>query len=83
MTLFRAANRYLKNYWDVSKVFGVAFAVKDAHGLIGAKFNSLGAARAWAKRISLNNRGVKLRIWSGRGFTVSVGISYRDGRRGR
>lgn len=76
MTLQRSANRFLKS-------FGSAYAVKDAHGIIGKRFNSLGMARAFARRLSLTRRGGRFTIWSGRGFTVSVGISFKDGRRGR
>ncbi len=60
-----------------------AYAVRDPNFVLAQKFNSLGAARQWAKRVSFNNNGVKLRIFSGPGFSVSVGISFRNGRRGR
>lgn len=78
MVLQRSANRFLKS-------FGSAYAVRDAHGLIGKKFNSLGAARAFARRISLSRRmdNIKFTIWGGRGFSLYVGISYKNGRRGR
>lgn len=76
MVLQRSANRFLKS-------FGSAYAVRDSYGLIGKKFNSLGMARAFARRASLSQRGIKFTIWSGKGFTVSVGISFRNGRRGR
>lgn len=78
MVIQRSANRFLK-------AFRSAYAVKDAHGIVGQKFNNLASAKAFARRISLSNRmrDIKFRIWSGRGFTVSVGISYRNGRRGR
>ncbi len=78
MVIPRAANRFLKT-------FGSAYAVKDSFGIIGAKFNNLASARAFARRMSFSQRGVTFSIWSGKGFTVSVGIRYKSGRgrRGR
>lgn len=74
MVIQRSANRFLK-------AFDTAYAVKDQWGTIGKKFNNLGSARQWARRISLNNRGITFSIWSGKGFTVSLGIKFRRGRR--
>lgn len=76
----RIANRYLKQYRELGKAFGSAYAVKDAFGLIGQKFNNIASARAFAKRMSLMHNGVTFSIWSGRGFTVSLGIRFKSGR---
>lgn len=61
--------------------FGTAFAVKDANGVLGQKFNNVRAASEFARRISLRHDGLTFSVWRGRGFTVSVGIKFRDGRR--
>lgn len=65
------------------RMFGSNYAVKDAYGLIGKKFNNLAAARAFAKRISLQKRGISFSIWSGKGFTVKIGFNYNSGKRRR
>lgn len=73
MVIQRSANRFLKAFDNV-------YAIKDPWGHIGKKFNNLPAAKKWALRWS-RREGFTLSIWSGKGFTVSVGIKYRDGRR--
>lgn len=63
--------------------FRTAYAVKDQWGNIGKKFNNLAAAMKWA-RINASREGITLSIWSGKGFTVSLGIRFNRGsRRGR
>lgn len=76
MVIQRSANRFLKS-------FGSAYAVRSSRGTLHGRFNSVGAARQLAKRLSLSRRGMRFTIWSGRGFSVSVGISFRNGRRSR
>lgn len=74
-------NRYIRQIRDLKKAFGVAFVVKDQWGNVVQKFNNLTSARNYAKRISLSDRGITFSVWSGKGFTVSVGIRYRAGGR--
>ncbi len=77
MVLQRSANRFLRQ-------FATNYAVKDEWGLIGKKFNNLAMARKFARRMSFDQRGVTFSVWSGKGFTVSLGIRYKSGnRRGR
>ncbi len=70
MVIQRSANRFLK-------IFGTAFAVKDQWGNVAKRFNSLAAARMWASRASARHDGITFSIWSGKGFTVSLGIRYK------
>ncbi len=77
MVLQRSANRFIRNFQS-------GYAVKDNWGVIGAKVNNLSVATRLARRFSLNQRGVTFSVWSGKGFTVSVGVRFKGGsRRGR
>ncbi len=73
MVIQRSANRFLR-------AFDSAYAIKDPWGVIGKKFNNLASAKKWGLRMSARE-GFTLSIWSGKGFTVSLGIKYRGGRR--
>lgn len=73
----RFANRNLKRH------FSTLYAVKDYQGLVGGKFNNLFSARAFARKMSLQHNGISFSVWSGHGFTVKVGLSFRDGNRRR
>lgn len=69
----RIGNRIIES---LSKVY----VVKDSQGSIVARYMNLTSARKYARSISLVRDGITFSIWSGRGFTVSLGIRYRGGR---
>lgn len=68
---------------SLSKHFSTQFAIKDQWGEIAKRTNNSSVARTIAKRLSLKHRGITFSVWSGKGFTLKLNLTYTGGRRGR